>query len=148
MVLEIVRDEVIKAIKNIYLNDTELLQNGFEWAITHRLAVYLENSFSGWNVDCEYTKMGGDLDIKTDSHGDRKRPDIVIHKRGRVDKEYNLLVIEVKYNNDDGNDDQKLIDFTSEPNGKRLFQYYYGLAVSFNPELRLNWYENGREIND
>ena len=83
---DIIEDEVMKAIKHLKMNDVELFQNGFEWSLSHRLAVYLESSFPGWNIDCEYTKMGAAFDTKTDSHGDRKRPDIVIHKSGLLEK--------------------------------------------------------------
>ena len=31
-----------------------------ERSITHRLAVYLEKPFDGWNVDCEYSRIGED----------------------------------------------------------------------------------------
>ena len=91
-------------------------------------------------------KWGHNYLTKNDSNGNYKRPDIVIHKRGLTPKEMNLLVIEVKYKNNDGFDFDKLMDFTSEPNGQRLFQYEYGLAISFHPDLRLNWFKNGQEI--
>ena len=141
--LDNIVDEVLR---RLFRNDSELLREGLEWAISHRLAVYFESFFNGWNVDCEYTKMGHNYLTKHDSNGNYKRPDIVIHKRGLTSKEMNLLVLEVKYKNNDGFDFDKLMDFTSEPNSKRLFQYEYGLAISFHPDLRLNWFRNGQEI--
>jgi hypothetical protein len=141
--LEIILDEVIR---KLYRNDAELLREGLEWAISHRLAVYLESFFNGWNVDCEYTKMGHEFKTKHDSNGNYKRPDIVIHKRGLTSKEKNLLVIEVKFKNNDEFDFNKLMEFTSVPSGARIFQYQYGLAISFQPGLQLNWFENGHEI--
>jgi hypothetical protein len=141
--LDIILQEVIRSL---YRNDMELLREGLEWAISHRLAVYLESFFNGWNVDCEYTKMGHKFETKHDSNGNYKRPDIVIHKRGLTSKEKNLLVIEVKFRNNDEFDFAKLVEFTSEPYGTRIFQYQYGLAISFQPELQLNWFENGHEI--
>jgi len=141
--LDIILDKVIR---RLYRYDAELLREGLEWAISHRLAVYLESFFNGWNVDCEYTKMGHEFKTKHDSNGNYKRPDIVIHKRELTSKEKNLLVIEVKFRNNDGFDFAKLIEFTSEPRGARIFQYQFGLAISFQPELQLNWFENGHEI--
>lgn len=141
--LEIILDE---AVSKLYRNDEALLREGLEWAISHRLAVYLEGNFAGWNIDCEYTKMGHKFTTKHDSNGNYKRPDIVIHKRGLTSKEKNLLVIEVKFENNDGFDFTKLMEFTSGPCNPRIFQYHYGLAISFKPELQLNWFENGREI--
>jgi hypothetical protein len=141
--LDIILDKVIRTL---YQNDAELLREGLEWAISHRLSVHLESFFNGWNVDCEYTKMGHEFETKHDSNGNYKRPDIVIHKRGLTSKEKNLLVIEVKFRNNDGFDFNKLVEFTSEPSGTRIFQYRYGLAISFQPKLQLNWFENGHEI--
>ena len=121
----------MKLLGRLYRNDAELLREGLEWAISHRLAVYLESFFNGWNVDCEYTKMGHEFKTKYDSNGNYKRPDIVIHKRGLTSKENNLLVIEVKFRNNDGFDFDKLVEFTSNPMVSRIFQYQYGLAISF-----------------
>lgn len=141
--LDIILDEVIRRLLR---NDSELLREGLEWAISHRLAVYLESFFNGWNVDCEYTKMGHNFKTKHDSNGNYKRPDIIIHKRGLTSKEMNPLVIEIKFKNNDGFDCDKVIEFTSEPYGDRIFQYQYGLVISFHPELQINWFENGHEI--
>lgn len=143
-----IKTEIRKAIKRLQLNDEKILKDGLELAFSHRLAVYLEYAFSGWDVDCEYTREGSRAVPKTNSRGKRKRPDIIIHRRGQLNKDDNLLVIELKFENDDGNDDAKLKDFTSEPNDNRKFQYQYGLALSFNPVLMLKWYENGQEIPD
>lgn len=138
-----------EVLNRLYRNDSELLlRKGLEWAISHRLAVYLEPYFDGWNIDCEYTKMGHKYKTKHDSNGKYKRPDIVIHKRGLTSKEKNLLVIEVKYKNNDGYDFDKLEDFTSPPRGKRQFQYQFGLAISFNPNEKLDWFQDGRNITE
>jgi hypothetical protein len=141
--LEIILDEVRR---KLYRNDADLLREGLEWAVSHRLAFYLEEYFAGWNIDCEYTKMGHEFKTKHDSNRNYKRPDIVIHKRGLTSKEKNLLAIEVKVKNNDGFDFIKLREFTSEPCNTRIFQYQFGLAISFQPEFQLNWFENGHEI--
>ncbi|MEA2032127.1 MAG: hypothetical protein U9N41_00915 [Euryarchaeota archaeon] len=143
-----IKTEIQKAIKRLQLNDEKILRDGLEWAFSHRLAVYLEYAFSGWDVDCEYTREGSQGDSKTNSQGKRKRPDVIIHRRWQSNKDDNLLVIELKFKNDDGNDDAKLREFTSKPKGEREFQYQYGLALSFKPALMLKWYENGQEIPD
>lgn len=136
-------DILLEAAKKVCINDSELIRNKMEWATAHRLAVYIENSFPGFNVDCEYNKMGSDFDPKHDSYDRHKRPDIVIHRRGRIELEHNLLVIEIKLENDQDDDEQKLVDFTSPPNKKRPFQYQYALKISFLPKLQLKWFENG-----
>lgn len=134
------------AIGKLKTNDRVLLDKKMEWATAHRLALYLEEYFPGWDIDCEYNKMGHELNTKHNSHGKYKRPDIVVHKRGRFEKESNLLVIEIKMNASDVEDEDKLIDFTSFPNESRPFQYQTGLKVSFFPNLYLKWFKGGQEI--
>jgi len=117
-----------------------------EWATAHRVATYLDNHFRDWHVDCEYNKANDSYDPKRNSTGDKKRPDIVIHRRGKVDKANNLLVIEIKMKQaGDANDLEKLKDFTSPPVGKRSFQYQLGMRLEFNP-VKYTWYKNGGEI--
>jgi hypothetical protein len=88
--------EIIQeAIQKVQINDDALIQKKMEWATAHRLAVYLEESFPGWNIDCEYNKMGIGSNSKHDSLGNHKRPDIIIHKRERIEKGDNLLLIEI-----------------------------------------------------
>ena len=135
---------ISQAIQKVRLNDDTLIQKKMEWATAHRLAVYLEEHFPGWNIDCEYNKMGIGSNSKHDSAGSHKRPDIIIHKRERQEKENNLLIIEIKMVSGDDSDEQKLIDFTSPPSGDRLFQYQYGLKLSFSPELQVKWFANGQ----
>ncbi len=136
---------VIKqAIEKVKLNDGVLLEKKTEWATAHRLAVYLEEYFPGWNVDCEYNKVGEGLNAKHDSSGSHKRPDIIIHRRERVEKDNNLLVIEIKMNSNDDSDEQKLKDFTSTPNNQRPFQYQYGLKIIFTSPVVLKWFKNGQ----
>ena len=135
------------AIEKLKLNDRVLLDKKMEWATAHRLALYLEEYFPGWDIDCEYNKMGHGLNTKHNSLNKYKRPDIVIHKRERSEKESNLLVIEIKMNLSDVEDEKKLIDCTSSPNESRPFQYQNGLKVSFFQEnFHFKWFKGGQEI--
>lgn len=136
-------DIILKALEKVRINDSDLIKNKMEWATAHRLAVYLENLFPGFTVDCEYNKMGADFDPKHDSHNRHKRPDIIIHKRGKPEFENNLLVVEIKMKSGQDNDENKLLDFTDVPNANRPFQYQYGLKISFLPTLQLKWFKEG-----
>ena len=100
-----------KAIRTLYERDRHLLSvDANERAITHRLAVYLEQLFAGWDVDCEYNRVGADPkriddfedhlrgvntneDPARDTHGKTVFPDIIVHMRDTLD---NLLVVEAK----------------------------------------------------
>jgi len=128
------------AINKFYARDLKLLDiDGSEWAVAHRVAVYLEEYFEGWNIDCEYNRVGPDGSTKHNAEGACRRPDIVIHHRGMIEKEHNLLVIEVKIRNS-SDDYSKLGEFTSPPCQNRPFQYQYGLALSFKPSLDKKWF--------
>jgi hypothetical protein len=141
-----IQENLGKAINKLTENDGELIVNKMEWATAHKLAVYLEEYYPNWHIDCEYTKMGPDFKTKHDSNNAYKRPDIIIHQRGRLEIEHNLLVIEIKIEAGDEDDEVKLIDFTSASKGDRRFQYQLGLKITFLPELSLKWFENGHEI--
>lgn len=134
-----------QTIQKVQINDDLLIRKKMEWATAHRFAVYLEEHFPGWNVDCEYNKVGTGINSKHNSIGDHKRPDIVIHKRELSEKENNLLVIEIKMESSDNSDEEKLIDFTSTPNDNKPFQYQFGLKISFLP-LKMKWFKNGQEV--
>jgi len=140
MTLVEIKRKINVVIDTLFARDTQLFDiEASEWAISHRIAVYLEKHFEGWNIDCEYNRVGLDGTTKHDAAGGYKRPDVIIHHRGMIHKEHNLLVIEVKKNNTD-EDYNKLRDFTSPPCQKRRFQYQYGLALSFEPHLKKKWF--------
>ena len=95
-------NKVVDALKEFYACETHLLEKDLgERTLTHRLAVYVEKQFPGWEVDCDYNRLGertlrlpkGTI-ISTDDHfGKSVYPDIVVHQR---DIPNNLLAIEVR----------------------------------------------------
>lgn len=138
-----------RAISKVLACDSELLErDASEWSIAHRLAVYLEQELPGWHVDCEYNRQGQDRDsVKRDPNGGPVRPDIVIHHRGGVEQEHNLLVIEIKKKESDS-DLGKVCDYTKKPAGVRMFQYQFGLSLALKPRPKLRWFANGIEVAD
>jgi hypothetical protein len=139
------KSRVHRAIDVLYARDAKLFTvDASEWALAHRLAIYLEHEISGWNVDCEYNRQGNGRDPKTNELEEKVRPDITIHHRGFLEPEHNLLVIELKKREEEF-DLKKTREYTDKPTGKRLFQYQYGLALSFLPKLETHWFQNGQE---
>ena len=52
-------NKVIAALEAFYSRETYLLDNDVgERALTHRLAVHVEWQFDGWDVDCDYDRLG------------------------------------------------------------------------------------------
>jgi len=51
--------KVVRALGEFYARETHLLDKDLgERVLTHRLAVHLENQFAGWDVDCDYNRLG------------------------------------------------------------------------------------------
>jgi len=101
-----------------YLRDEFLMKRDrdiTERAITHRMAMHLQQLIPEMDVDCEFNRMGkfdqnieytdgdyfakrvclatGERIIDDDDQGSRVFPDIIVHKRGTA---INLIIIEVK----------------------------------------------------
>lgn len=139
--LEIV---VRQALNRLFACDAALLADDVsEWAVAHRLAVYIEQLLPGWNVDCEYNRQGGAADPKAMADGRHARPDIVVHHRGCLEREHNLLAIELKKRNS-ANDASKACEYTGAPAGARQFQYLHGLTIVMDERCRLAWFQNGQ----
>jgi len=121
-------DQLLRADEYLLLSDAN------ERTISHRLAIYIESHFLGWNVDCEYNRDGFEpkyLSLKKDTistydtSAKTVYPDIIVHKRGTKD---NLLVIEMKKTTSsvgDEHDIDKLKAF------KKELGYKYAVFIKF-----------------
>lgn len=103
-------DAVIHAVQTLLDRDAYLLWADVnERTIAHRLAIYVEREFVGWDVDCEYNRDGHDpKEIAFGSgddaeHGSRVLPDVIVHRRGTAD---NYVVFELKKSNNPESDDR------------------------------------------
>jgi hypothetical protein len=95
-------NKLVAALGDFYAREGFLLEkDAGERALTHRLAVHIEHQFSGWEVDCDYNRLGertfklpkGTIASTDDSLGKSVFPDIVVHQR---DIPNNLLAVEVR----------------------------------------------------
>lgn len=145
------------ALEKLLNQDADLLRLDVnERSITHRLAVYLEEQFPGWHVDCEYNRLGAEpkriheirtqLDSATgepmaeDTIGRTVYPDVVIHRRGTDE---NLLVLELKKSSNPlprSLDEDKIRAYRSEPQLGYQFGAYVevptGQAFGSSPSIR------------
>lgn len=141
-----VESRVREAINILINRDAKLFSvEASEWALAHRLAVYLEQLIPGWHVDCEYNRQGHGQDSKMNDFGNKIRPDIILHHRGEPAIEHNLLLIEIKKREEEF-DPEKVCECTAPPTVNRPFQYRYGLALSFYPKTTGYWFENGKPM--
>src|SRR6201991_5355552 len=95
-------EKVVKAVEAFYAREGVLFDKDLgERTLTHRMAVYLEHQFDGWEVDCDYNRLGerllklphGSIVSTDDELGKSIFPDIVVHRRAVPD---NLLAVEVR----------------------------------------------------
>ncbi len=58
---EMVKENVKAAIEALHQRDAYLLQKDVnERSISHKLASYLQDAFTDWDVDCEYSRYHND----------------------------------------------------------------------------------------
>jgi hypothetical protein len=158
---EEIENAVRSAAKHLRMEPVLFSTDANERSISHRFAVHLEPLFPGWNVDCEYNRVGLEnnpkrLEVEKNEvpvdnlDGSRVFPDIIIHQRGINTEDANLLVIEVKKANnaDSTNDPAKLTAFTGK---ESKVHYQYGLFVQFteNGDIKkMERYQDGRKVDD
>jgi hypothetical protein len=129
-------NKVVAALEEFYAHETYLLEKDLgERALTHRLAVHVEKQFPGWDVDCEYDRLGertlrlprGTI-VSTDDHlGKSVYPDIVVHQREIPN---NLLAIEVRKatNHQPPEHDQHKLQALTDPH--LWFAYWIGVLLT------------------
>ena len=129
-------NKVVAALQEFYARETYLLEKDLgERTLTHRLAVHVEKEFPGWEVDCDYDRLGdrtlrlphGSI-ISTDDHlGKSVYPDIVVHQRAIPN---NLLALEVRKfgNHQPLEHDQHKLRALTDPH--LWFAYWIGVFVT------------------
>jgi hypothetical protein len=129
-------DQVVTALTEFYSRETFLFEHDLgERTLAHRLAVHLEKQFPGWDVDCDYDRLGartlrlphGTI-VSTDDHlGKSIYPDIVVHQREIPN---NLLAIEVRKasNHQPPEHDQKKLRALTDPHV--WFAYWIGVLLT------------------
>src|SRR6478609_170765 len=129
-------NKIVTALSEFYAQETFLFEHDLgERTLTHRLAVHLERQFAGFNVDCDYDRLGartlrlprGTI-VSTDDHlGKSIYPDIVVHQR---DVPNNLLAIEVRKagNHQPLEHDQQKLRALTDPH--LWFAYWIGMILT------------------
>src|SRR5664279_1276249 len=129
-------NKVVAALAEFYAQETFLFEKDLgERTLTHRLAVHLEKQFQGWQVDCDYNRLGertlrlphGTI-VSTDDHlGKSVYPDIVVHQRAIPN---NLVALEVRKsgNHQPVEHDQQKLRALTDPH--LWFAYWIGVFVT------------------
>ena len=129
-------NRAITALQALFAHDRILFERDLgERALTHRLAVHVERQFPGWDVDCEYDRLGertlrlprGTI-VSTDDHLAKSvYPDLVVHQRAVPN---NLLAIEVRkaINHQSIEHDRRKLMALTDPH--LWFAYWIGLLLT------------------
>ncbi|MGH7552482.1 MAG: hypothetical protein ACREMQ_05590 [Longimicrobiales bacterium] len=143
-----IAEQVRRALERLFLKDADLFEFDVnERSITHRLAIYLDEEFRDWNVDCEYNRNGHEpktlqLNPETiesdDEKGTTVYPDIIVHKRG---KPRNHLAIEIKkHNGGSGDKDLKKLRALRNELGYSFALFLRLRTEAANPDVvELRW---------
>jgi hypothetical protein len=116
-----------------------------ERTLSSRLAIYLQEAFKDYNVDCEYNRHINDI---KNINGKKIYPDIIIHKRKNDDD--NLVWIEVKKEDSDTvqmNEDRERLNFVTSSNEQ--YKYKLGVFIIFSQNKRdlvIEYYVNGQKL--
>jgi hypothetical protein len=163
--MEELKKRVSICMSNLFEQDFHLIREDLhERTISSTLAYYLKHVFPSYNVDCEYN---GNIDnqyrrkavnmylqgrqIKFDENVHSVYPDIIIHKRGRNDKNRLLIEIKKSTNRYSNFDKEKLVFFT-HPERNTEYLYDYGCFVKIftgNANMKrysITWYHEGQII--
>ncbi len=129
-------NKLVAALQEFYAEESFLLEKDLgERALTHRLAVHLERHYPGWQVDCDYNRLGertlrlphGTIVSTDDTLAKSIFPDIVVHQREIPN---NLLAIEVRKasNHQPIEHDQHKLKAMTDPH--IWFAYWIGVLVT------------------
>jgi len=140
-------NRLVAALQEFYARESHLFERDLgERALAHRLAVQIERQFPGWDVDCDYNRLGertlrlpkGTIVSTDDALGKSVYPDIVVHQRA-VPK--NLLAVEVRKatNHQPVDHDRHKLKALTDPH--LWFAYWIGVLLTLartqiiNPEV-------------
>ena len=143
---EEIKKKVLDSINELYFKDYYIIDNDVnERSITHKLAMYLQNQFTDYDVDCEYNRnMKNPKKITFIERNTRNRvfPDIIVHKRGEISN--NLIIFEIKKCKDDNvtnkylenkkHDIEKLKGYVNN-NDEVPLKYKYGFFLEIHKDL-------------
>jgi hypothetical protein len=117
-----------QAVKNLFAHQSNIFDftsetNQTEWNLAHHLAVEMHNLLPWFDYDLDVTKI----------NYDRKRPDIIFHKRGNNDS--NFLVVEIKKDGSDvdlDKDEEKIKRHWFRP----PLSYAFGVVINLRSKTK------------
>jgi hypothetical protein len=129
-------NKLVTALQEFYAHEAFLLEKDLgERALTHRFAVHLEKQYPGWQIDCDYNRLGertlrlprGTIVSTDDALGKTIFPDVVVHQRAIPN---NLLAVEIRKasNHQSLEHDQQKLKAMTDPHV--WFAYWIGVLLT------------------
>jgi hypothetical protein len=129
-------NKLVAALQEFYAHEVFLLEKDVgERALTHRFAVHLEKQYPGWDIDCDYNRLGermlrlphGTIVSTDDALGKTIFPDVVVHQRAIPN---NLLAVEIRKasNHQSLEHDQQKLKAMTDPHV--WFAYWIGVLLT------------------
>ena len=128
-------NKLVAALQEFYAHEVFLLEKDVgERALTHRFAVHLEKQYPGWDIDCDYNRLGermlrlphGTIVSTDDALGKTIFPVVVVHQRAIPN---NLLAVEIRKasNHQSLEHDQQKLKAMTDPHV--WFAYWIGVLL-------------------
>lgn len=129
-----IKNIINQALVILYRTEKELINDKtHEQTISARLMIHLQHLFPDWIVDVEFNRQGKNRDSKTDLKGVKRKPDIIIHKRGPNGPNLAVILIKCEWNNEPREKDIKVVRSIKE---KHNYQTAFLLEIKQNkPQL-------------
>lgn len=104
---EKIKLKIEDAIIKFYERDRTLIDDKVhEQAIAAKIMSYLQQSLPDWDVDVEFNRQGIKRGPKEDAEGNKRKPDIIIHRRGPDGPNLAVILIKCEWNHEPRENDQ------------------------------------------
>lgn len=116
--MERIRQIIKKAVSDLYERDKVLIKDeAHEQTISARIMCYLQNALPEWHVDVEFNRQGEKREPKIDTTGTKRKPDIIIHKRGSDGPNLAVILVKCEWNSEPREDDAKITRSIKQKHG-------------------------------
>lgn len=128
-----IKNIIENALVILYRTEKEIIdRESHEQTISARLMLHLQHLLPEWNIDVEFNRQGENRETKTDETGAKRKPDLIIHKRGPAGPNLAVILVKCEWNKKRREDDKKVVQSI-----KTKHEY----QAAFLLEIKLNGFE-------
>lgn len=130
MNIDEIKDVINRALMILYRTEKEIINDEtHEQTISARLMYHLQHLLPEWNVDVEFNRQGENRDSKTDESGIKRKPDIIIHKRGPAGPNLAVILVKCEWNSKSRANDVQIV---SSIKNEHQYQTAFTLEIKKN----------------